>query len=349
MTDQTSNRGNGSRKTMLWVLLGLTVCIIVFLIVLFPVVMTGAPREATIKIPRNAGTEQVRDSLQKYFGEKYTNNVMKLIRLRNTDFSTRYGAYTINEGTDALSAMRQLTSGSQTPVRLTINGFRNFPLLIEKISAKLDFPVDSLNNLLQDSVYMSQFGLTPSNAMALFLDDTYEVYWNSSARDVLKKIGDNYRLVWNPTRTEMASDLGLTPAQLTILASIVDEETNNKDEKGTIGQLYINRLNSNMKLQADPTVRFAIGDFTIKRVTKKDLGFPSPYNTYQNPGLPPGPIRTTSEATIKAITESKPHNYLYMCAKEDFSGTHNFATNYDEHLKNAMRYQSALDKRGITR
>ena len=120
-------------------------------------------------------------------------------------------------------------------------------------------------------------------------------------------------------------------------------------EKGTIGQLYINRLHNNMRLQADPTVRFAAGDFTIQRITKADLKKESPYNTYLHAGLPPGPIRTTSVATVDAILDAEPHNYLYMCAKEDFSGTHNFAATYDRHLENAVRYQSALDRRGITR
>lgn len=349
MANRNEHRASGSRRAMLWVLLGLCACIIVFLILLFPIVMTGAPSEATIKIPSGATQTQVKDSLEKYFGEKYTKHVMSLVNLRNVDFSKRYGAYKIDEGMNALETMRKLTSGAQTPVRLTINGFRNFPLLIQKISDKMDFPADSLQALIDNPEFMAQYGLTPENAMALFLDDTYEVYWSASARDVLNKIGDHYLYVWNPTREAQAADLGVTPAELTIIASIADEETNNQVEKGTVGQLYLNRIRSNMKLQADPTVRFAIGDFTIKRITKKDLKYESPYNTYLNAGLPPGPIRTTSAATINEILDAKPNNYLYMCAKEDFSGRHNFATTYEEHQKNAMRYQAALDKRGITR
>lgn len=343
------NRKSGSRKAMLWVLLGLAVCIVLFLIFIYPAVMVGAPKEASIKIPAKADTQQVYDSLEKYMGPKYAKYVIRLAKLRNVDFSTRNGAYTITEGMDALSAMRKLTSGAQTPVRITINGFRNYPLLIEKISEKMEFPADSLKAVLQDPEVLKEYGLNEQNVMAMFLDNTYEVYWNASPRQLVKKIGDNYKLFWGETRRRQAAELGLEPADMTILASIVDEETNSKGEKGTIGQLYINRLHSNMKLQADPTVRYAIGDFTIKRITKKDLQYDSPYNTYQHAGLPPGPIRTTSEETIKEILESKPNNYLYMCASEDFSGRHNFAVNYDEHLRNAVRYQAALDKRGITR
>lgn len=340
---------NGSGRTMLWILLGLSVCIVVFMLLLYPIVMIGASKEANIKIPKDATKEMVRDSLEKYLGKEYSDHVMRLASLRNVDFGRRYGAYTIDSGMNVLGGMRRLTSGAQTPVRITINGFRSLPLLIDRISSKMDFPSDSLRVLLENPEIMAAYGLTPQNAMALFLDDTYEVYWSNSARELIKKIGDHYLYVWNPSRTRQAAELGLTPADVTILASIVDEESNFKPEKGTIGRLYINRLNSKMKLQADPTVRFAIGDFTINRVTKKDLRTESPYNTYLIPGLPPGPIRTTSEETIKSILESKPNNYLYMCAKEDFSGSHNFATTYDEHLDNATRYQKALDKRGITR
>lgn len=349
MGKQPPLQKNGSGRPLLWILLGLAVCIIIFLFLLYPAVMVGSPSEANIKIPANATGQTLRDSLEKHLGKEYSDNVMRLVSLRNVDFSKRHGAYTIDKGMNALEAMRKLTSGAQTPVRITVNGFRNFPLLIEKISAKMEFPADSLKAVLNDVDFLAAYGLTPENAMSMFLDDTYEMYWTTSARDVVKKIGDHYNYVWNPTRVRMAAEMGVTPVQLTIIASIVDEESNSKDEKGTIGQLYLNRLNSKMKLQADPTVRFAIGDFTIKRITKKDLGFESPYNTYINNGVPPGPIRTTSEETIKQILESKPNNYLYMCAKEDFSGTHNFATTYEEHLKNAVRYQAALDKRGITR
>ena len=334
---------------MLWILLCLSLCIIIFLVMLYPAVMVGAEKEANIKIPRGATTEQVRDSLSKHLGDEFAGHVMRLAALRGTDFSKRHGAYTVTKGMNALEAMRKITSGAQTPVRITINGFRNFPLLIDKISEKMEFPADSLRALVNDPQVMAQYGLTPDNAMALFLDDTYEIYWTASARDLLKKIGDHYLFVWSPTFQKQVAEQGLTPAEMTILASIVDEETNNAAEKGVIGQLYLNRLHSRMKLQADPTVRFAIGDFTIKRITKKDLGFESPYNTYLHNGLPPGPIRTTSHATIKSILEAKPNNYLYMCASEDFTGTHNFATTYDEHLRNATRYQSALDKMGITR
>lgn len=338
-----------SGRIMLWILLGLAVCCIMFMILLYPVIMVGAPSTAAIRIPAHATENNVSDTLSKYFGESYTGKVMRLIRLRDTDFSRRHGLYVIEEGTNALAAMRRLTSGAQTPVRITINGFRSLDLLTDRVSRKMDFPADSLRAALSDAKLTEEYGLKPSEALALFVDDTYEVFWTMSPRELIARIGENYRKLWNTENIRKGATLGMTPAGIMTIASIADEETNKADEKGTIGRLYINRLHRGMRLQADPTVRFAVGDFTIKRVTKSDLRTESPYNTYLHSGLPPGPIRTTSAETVKRILDSSPNDYLYMCAKEDFSGTHNFATSYEEHLRNATRYQEALDRRGITR
>lgn len=334
---------------MLYLLLGLALLIAVFLAALYPMVMVGAPNEATIRIPKNATEQMVNDSLTKYLGESYASKVMRMIKLRRADVSRRFGSYVIPEGTNALGAMRRLTSMAQTPVRITINGFRSLPLLVEKVSAKMNFPADSLWTQLRNPEVMGQYGLTPESAMALFIDDTYEVYWSASAADLVKKIGENYRYLWSEGRVKKAADLGLTPAETMVVASIVDEETNAEEEKETIGRLYVNRLQAGMRLQADPTVRFAVGDFTIRRVSRNDLKVESPYNTYLHHGLPPGPIRTTSAKTVNAILDSRPNDYLYMCAKEDFSGIHNFAADYATHTANALRYQAALDRNGITR
>lgn len=345
----TKKNKPGAGKTMLFVLLGLALCIIVFIVMLYPITMVGAPQEANIKIPKGATEQTVFDSLSKYMGKNYARTVIKLSDLRGTDFSKRHGAYTIPKGANALSAMRKLTSGAQTPIRITINGFRSLDKLVERIADKMEITPDSINKLLADKQFMSEYGLTPESAMALFIDDTYEVYWNTSAKDVLKKIGNNYKSLWSEGRRQAAEDMGVKPADVMIIASIADEETNVTSEKGIIGRLYINRLQSNMRLQACPTIRFALNNYTIQRITNEDLQTESPYNTYTHDGLPPGPIRTTSKTTVDAILKSQPNNYLYMCAKDDFSGTHNFAATYEEHLRNAERYQNALNERGITR
>lgn len=305
-----------------------------------------APSSAVVRIPANATKEQLKDSMARYLGEPYANKVCRLVGLRGTDLSTRHGAYLVEAGMSPLTAMRRLTSGPQEPLTITINGFRLLPVLEEKVAARFDFSKDSIASVLSDPEVMKGFGLSPEQALALFFNDSYEFYWNASPDEIVKKIGAHYDEVWTPGRRSKAEALGLSPAEVMTVASIVDEESNKLDEKGTIGRLYINRLHRGMRLEADPTVRYAGGDFTVKRV-KNPRSIDSPYNTYIHEGLPPGPIRTTSVETIDAILDSKPHDYIFMCAKEDFSGYHNFASTYSEHQANARRYKRELDRRGI--
>lgn len=331
-------------RIIIAIILGVAICL-ALLDVYF---LAGkAPSSAVIKIPRGATTEQLRDSLAKYLGEGYASKVGRLVTLRGTDLSSRHGSYLIEAGWSPLTAMRRLTGGAQHPVTITINGFRQRDVLVDKIAAKFDFTPDSLAAVMRDEDVMRKYGLTPEQSMALFLNDSYDFYWNASPQSVVKKIGEHYLEVWNDERRRKAEALGLTPAEVMTLASIVDEETNALEEKGTIGRLYINRLKIGMPLQADPTVRFAGGDFSIKRVTAAMTRVNHPYNTYVRKGVPPGPIRTTSVETIDAILNSAPHDFLYMCAKEDFSGRHSFAKTFAEHQVNARRYKRELDRRGI--
>ena len=331
----------------LYLLSGLAIALMAVLIWGFPYVMTHSSREALIRIPSNADKKMLTDSLTKYFGESFASRVMSISKFPGGKVSARYGSYLIPEGSNPLSVSRRLTHGAQTPVKVTINGFRSLQNLTDRVSAKLDFPADSLRALLNDENIMSNYGLTPEQALALFVDDTYEFYWTASPRDVITKIGKNYQTLWNEERVRKAALLGLTPADIMTVSSITDEETNASREKGTIGRLYINRLKKGMKLQSDPTVRFALNDFTIRRVKGEHLKVESPYNTYRHSGLPPGPIRTTGKKTVDLILDSPANDYLFMCAKEDFSGTHNFANNFEQHKENARKYQAALDKRGI--
>ncbi|MDE6510531.1 MAG: endolytic transglycosylase MltG [Muribaculaceae bacterium] len=305
-----------------------------------------APSSAVVRIPANASNTQLRDSITRYLGEPFAKKVSRLAALRGTDLSTRHGAYLIEAGMSPLTAMRRLTSGPQEPLTITVNGFRLLPVLEEKIAARFDFSKDSIADVLKDSVVLKEYGVTPGQALGLFINDSYQFFWNASPAEVVRKIGAHYKEVWTPERRRKAEELGLSPADIMTLASIVDEETAKPDEKGTIGRLYVNRLKKGMRLQADPTVRYAGGDFSVKRI-KNPNSIESPYNTYLHLGLPPGPIRTTSVETIDAILDSKPHDFLYMCAKEDFSGYHNFASNYSEHQANARRYKRELDRRGI--
>lgn len=343
--NRTKKKHNRRPGKVTFTLLGLA---LIILIVVAGAMLTGrTERTALIRIPADATTQIVRDSLTKYCGETYANKVLRLTTLRGTNFAKRHGAYELPAGTSVVAAAHRLSSGAQTPIKLTINGFRNLDLLCDRIASKLDFPADELRQVLRDSLTLSTYGLNADNAMALFLDDTYEVFWSTSPQMLVHKIGKNYLNFWDNDRHNKAAALGITPADAMILASLADEETNVNAEKGTIARLYLNRLHKKMRLQSDPTIRFALNDYTIRRIRSEHLKVESPYNTYRNAGLPPGPIRTTSARTVDALLQSAPSDYLYMCAKEDFSGTHNFASSFEQHSRNARRYRDALNKRGI--
>ena len=353
MTETKDNRNRparprkvkNNRRWLPWLLTAVAILVVAGVAAYVMLFAGMAPSSAVIRIPAKASAAQVHDSVARYLGKGYADRVMRLARLRGTDFSTRHGAYLLQAGESPLNSMRRLTGGAQHPLTVTINGFRLLPVLEERVAARFDFSQDDLAKVLSDPAVLSEYGLTPEQALALFINDSYEFYWNASPADVVAKIGAHYLDVWTPERTAKAEALGLSPADIMTVASIVDEETNAVEEKGAIGRLYINRLRIGMPLQADPTVRYAGGDFSVRRIT--DTRIPSPYNTYIHKGLPPGPIRTTSVRTIDEILDSNPHDYLYMCAKEDFSGRHNFAKTYKEHQINARRYKRELDRRGI--
>lgn len=341
------NKKKRMSKVMLIAMIVMAVLIIFYGLLIFPMMFEGSETSAFIKIPKNATAEMVADTLTKYFGKSYSDKIIRYAKVRGIKFSDRHGAYLIEEGTSPFNAMIKICRRGQTPVKITVNGFRSMDTLTDKVARKFEFSDREFMGMVRDSAFLACYGLTRDQALALFLDDTYEAYWTSTPEAVLKKIGDNYKNFWNPERVKMAADLGATPAEIMTIASIADEESNKADEKGKIGRLYLNRLAKGMKLQSDPTVRFALNDFTIRRVRGNHLKYDSPFNTYIYAGLPPGPIRTTSRATVDSILHSEPSDYIYMCADDSFSGYHVFASDYAEHVRNALKYQHALDRRGI--
>ena len=347
MPKKPKTSGKGPRL-LLWILISVAILVCMGMLTIAPYMMNGSEDDVTFRIPKDATMDNVNDSLTKYFGEDFAGKVSRLLTVYNFDPASRHGSYHLPKGATPFAVMRKISRGAQSPVRLTINGFRSLPYLSERIALKMEFSPEEFMEAATDSAYLAQYGLTPQQAMALFLEDTYEVYWTNTPREVLDKIGRNYLAYWTSGKTEIVEEeLGLSPAETMILASIVDEETNQVLEKGKIGRLYVNRLDKDMPLQADPTVRFALNDFSIQRVTNEMTRFKSPYNTYVNKGLPPGPIRTTSRQTLEEILQSKPSDDLYMCARPDFSGFHNFSATYEDHLKNARLYQEELNQRGI--
>ena len=259
----------------------------------------------------------------------------------------RSGRYAISPDQSSIRVFRNLKNGHQEPVRLTIPECRTMDRLAGFLSKKLMMDSVAVAILFSDSSFCAQQGYDTATIACLFIPNTYEVYWNISIENLMKRMKKENDNFWNTQRTIKAESLGLTKEQVCTIASIIDEETANNAEKPMIAGMYINRLNAGMPLQADPTIKFALKDFALKRIYHNMLQFNSPYNTYKNTGLPPGPIKIASVAGIDAVLNRTAHDYLYMCAKEDFSGTHNFAKTYQEHLKNAAKYSQALNEKGI--
>lgn len=263
------------------------------------------------------------------------------------DNHIRTGRYAILPGEGVISVLRKLKNGHQDPIRLTIPESKTTDRLAGALSRKLMMDSLSLSILLKDSSFCAAQGYDTATIVCMFVPDTYEVYWNTSIENLMTRLKKEHEKFWNKNRQEKAAAIGLTPDEVCTLASIIDEETSNNPEKPMIARMYLNRLKKGMPLQADPTVKFALKDFALKRIYHHMLNTDSPYNTYRYTGLPPGPIKVASVAGIDAVLNAPPHNYFYMCAKEDFSGTHNFASTYMEHLRNAARYSKALNERGI--
>jgi UPF0755 protein len=257
------------------------------------------------------------------------------------------GRYKLEAGDDWRHIYQRLRRGRQSPVRFTLPSVRTLDRLAESVGKQLMMKPAELMNLFTDSLFTDSLGYTRETLPALFLPNTYELYWNVSPRDFIRRMAKEHAAFWNEDRRALADSIGLTPVEVTTLASIVEEETANAAEKPVVAGLYMNRLHRAMRLQADPTVKFAVGDFSLKRILHGHLATDSPYNTYRYEGLPPGPIRIPSLQGIEAVLHYARHTYIYMCAKEDFSGTHNFASTDSEHLQNARRYQRALNERGI--
>lgn len=257
------------------------------------------------------------------------------------------GRYKLKNGMSNRELVALLRSGKQTPVRLTFTTARTKQQLAEAIAKQLETQPNALLNLMDDPEYLHDLGFTSDNVMSLFLPNTYEIYWNTSADQFLKRMKKENDKFWNDTRTKKAEVLGLDKIQVSILASIVQQESNQEKEKPIIAGVYLNRYRKGWKLEADPTLVYALGDFSVNRVLDAYKRIDSPYNTYMYVGLPPGPICLPSAKSIDAVLNAVHHNYYFFCAREDFSGYHNFAATYQQHLVNARKFQKALDRRGI--
>lgn len=259
------------------------------------------------------------------------------------------GRFAFSPRTTLKEAFSILSNGIQTPVKLTFNNIRLKDEFSKRIGEELMLDGDSLLSRLNDQSFCQQYGFDTTTILCMFIPNTYEFYWNTNPDKFVQRMKTEYGRFWTEERKVKAASIPLSPIQVSVLASIVEEETAVRDEYATVAGLYINRLKKGMLLQADPTVKYAVGDFTLRRVLNVHLQTDSPYNTYLYSGLPPGPIRMPSIRGIDGVLQNQQHHYIYMCAKEDFSGRHNFATNLSEHNRNAERYRRALNQNRIYR
>lgn len=291
--------------------------------------------------------ESILAGLRAYDHEAKTKGLVYLLNHRRYDSHIRTGCYTVKSGATPKQVADMLTGGAQTPVRLTINSTRTVGQMVRNIANQIMADSAVIAERLSDVHLLDSLGYTTATVFCMIIPNTYEVYWNISADALIKRLIKERDRFWSDARKSKAKSIGLSELEVMTLASIVEEETAKPDEMPVVAGLYMNRLKKKMPLQADPTVIFALGGERPKRVLKEHLEVNSPYNTYRHNGLPPAPIRFVNTLSIDAVLNHTNHNYLYMCAKEDFSGYHNFAATLSQHNANARRYQRALNKAGI--
>lgn len=337
------------RKAIFWIIGILLFIVAISGIYVYSIVFKPFELKETVYIYIDSGKdyESVIDQLKEKAGLPSEEVFRLLAEQMNYPGSVKTGRYAVKNGMTMPGVIRMLRSGNQAPVNLTFNNIRTKENLAGRLSQQLMIDSTSLLNTLNDPDKARTFGFNENTFAAIFIPNTYEVYWDTSIDQLLNRMKREYDAFWNEDRQTKAKNIGLTPIEVSTLASIVEEEATFADEYATVAGLYLNRLKRGMRLEADPTVKFAVGDFSLRRILFRHLEVESPYNTYKHSGLPPGPIRIPSIRTIDATLSPQQHNYLFMCAKDDLSGRHNFAVTHAEHVRNAARYQRALNERGI--
>ncbi len=342
------------KKTLLITIITLLLLIIMMSIIgkkyYDDIFLSNVNKNTFLYISTNAGYKNVVDSLK-------INDVLKdiksfewLAKYKAYNTNIRAGRYEIKKGMSNYELVNILHAGRQKPVRVTFNNIRTKEQFAGKISQKIEADSLSIIELLNNKTLVNETGFDKFTIISMFIPNTYEFYWNTSAGDFFKRMNKEYNKFWNKNRTEKAKKIGLSLIEISTLASIVQaEQSKHNEEKPIIAGLYLNRINRGMLLQSDPTLIFASGDFSIKRVLNRHKKINSPYNTYLNTGLPPGPINMPDISSIDAVLNYKKNNYIFMCAKEDFSGYHYFSKNSRQHEIYARKYRNALNKQKIWR
>ena len=288
---------------------------------------------------------EVMDSLQAGAGTVRPKSVERAFAKMGVDVNMKPGRYVVDSTSTSIYVARMLVYGWQTPQNMTLSGtLRKKDRIAQRISSQMMVDSASVADALNDEAFLAEYGFTPENVFALIIPDTYEMYWTASVKDIFDRFKKEYDAFWTSDRKEKAKAQGLSPMQVSVMASIVSGETLKAFEYPIIAGVYLNRYKKGMKLQADPTIAFCY-DYTLDRILKKHLTVDSPYNTYKHVGLPPAPINVPPKACLEAVLNPQKHNYIYFCASPAFDGTHNFAVGYNEHLKNARAFQRELTAR----
>ena len=312
-----------------------------------PNVWLNGQSAAAFNIKSGSTWEDVKQMLYKNGTIIHRESFERLAGIMKYPDHIKSGHYILKEGMSNKQIITKLRSKQQDPVKLVFNNIRVKEELAGHISEQLETDSASLLKLLNDADYLKKFGFTTDNIISMFIPNTYEVYWDIAPEKFMEKMHKEYLAFWTNKRKARLTEIRLTELEAITMASIVEKETNQNDEKPDVAGVYMNRLHDGWLLQADPTLVYALGDFSIKRVLNVYKTIDSPYNTYMYIGLPPGPICLPSISSIDAVLNYRQHQYMYFCAREDFSGYHNFAVTMNEHLLNAAKYQQALNQKGI--
>lgn len=305
--------------------------------------------ERVLLIPTGSTFDQVVDSLRSAGMVKEEATLRWLAKRKNYVSKVKPGRYVIASGTSLNALLNRLRSGEQDPVRVTFTNIRTLPQLAGQVAKYLETDSLAMIRALQDPVLIERHGLRPETLMSLFIPNTYEVWWTERPAAFIARMEREHGRFWTAERKAHAKAMGMSEVEVSTLASIVQAETTKRDEAPVIAGVYLNRLRIGMPLQADPTLKFALGMASLNRILEADKRVASPYNTYTHTGLPPGPINMPEPGFIDAVLEARKHDHLYFCARESLDGYSNFAKSYEQHMVNARRYQKALNERGIYR
>jgi len=327
----------------------LIICLVLLCRLLFGMNIKTEGRKITINIPEGASYEQAMDSVLTNLSVKDTRALYWVAKRKHYPTLVKPGRYVVEKDMSYTGLINLLRSGRQSPVKVTFSNIRTLNELAGRIGRQINADSTQIINFLDDPENYSKDGFTRENVISVFIPNTYQFFWNTTAKGLYTRMLREYRNFWNDERKAKASSLKLTPVEVAILASIIDDEVAKPDEKPRIAGVYLNRLRMGIPLQACPTIKFALNDFTITRVLKKHLVIDSPYNTYKHRGFPPGPIGCPTIEGIDAVLNAEKHDYLYFAAKADFSGYHNFSRTLAEHNRYAALYQRELNKRKIFR